>query len=143
MEKTDAERKKQEEIERKREEIRARVAIARKKQDLEYAKKEALKAQAEQKKAAATQAQAAPKGGAPKPKDDGVLRIDEGYADFKVLPKDDEKGNPNFPYNLHNACELFCRTGNVESAIRVRRVRCFVSIANYVHPLPYAHLLSS
>ena len=121
-------------LEKKRAEIRARVAEARKQQDLEIAKKQAFKQAAERKAAAAkakndNAATKAPTAPAPaesvtahaeKPNGDGaVLRIDEGYADFKVLPKDDERGNPNFPHNLHNACELFCRTGNVRCAINV------------------------
>jgi hypothetical protein len=51
---------------------------------------------------------------------DGVLRISESFASIKVLPKVDERGHPNFPRNLHNACELFCATGNVGSAIKVQ-----------------------
>ena len=132
-----------EEIERKKAEIRARVAEARKKQDLEIAKREAEAAQAKAKhlndnqqagdagggnargsgggaSAKAPQKQTPKTANTSPSNSDGVLRIDEGYADFKVLPKPDEKGNPNFPYNLHNACELFCRTGNVVRAVEVR-----------------------
>ena len=111
-------KKKQEEIRRKKEEIRKRVAIARKQQDLEIAKKQAEQAQKQQN--SATDKKEKEKSTPSSSSDDqGVLRIDEGYAHFKILPHDDERGNPNFPYNLHNACELFCRTGNVQCAIQV------------------------
>ena len=69
---------------------------------------------------AAAAVAAAAAGGGGGDEHDGVLRIDAGYAHFKILPQDDERGNPNFPYNLHNACELFCRTGNVGSAVKAR-----------------------
>lgn len=109
-------KKKQEEIRRKKEEIRKRVAIARKQQDLEIARKQAEQAQKQQSSATEKKEKASPSASS---SDDGVLRIDEGYAHFKILPHDDERGNPNFPYNLHNACELFCRTGNVQCAVQV------------------------
>lgn len=50
-----------------------------------------------------------------------VLEIDRKYAAFKVEPKKDEVGDPNFPPHLHAAFELFCMTRNFALAKRLKQ----------------------
>ena len=41
---------------------------------------------------------------------DGVLKFDKRFASIKIEPKEDERDDPNFPRNLHNAAELLIAT---------------------------------
>ena len=52
-----------------------------------------------------------------------LLTIDTKLSSIAVVPKADEKGDANFPRNLHNAAELFLRVGHVGSA-RKLNVAC-------------------
>ena len=48
------------------------------------------------------------------------LKISPQYANIAVVPKEGEKGDKNFPHNLHNAAELFLRVGIVDNAEKLK-----------------------
>ena len=52
---------------------------------------------------------------------DGATSVEVGkeFAALKVVPKDDEKGDKNFPPHLHAAVELFCFVKRPECAKRL------------------------
>eukprot|EP00941_MAST-03F_sp_MAST-3F-sp1_P001475 g1475.t1 len=54
-------------------------------------------------------------------KRDQPQRIDARYGSFKVEPKPEERGDRNFPPNLHAACQLFCMTRNVPLALQCKK----------------------
>ena len=47
-----------------------------------------------------------------------ALEVRRSFANIKVEPKAGEAAEPNFPRNIHNACELFVRCGLVANAKR-------------------------
>ena len=47
-----------------------------------------------------------------------AVEVQRSFANIKVEPKAGEAAEPNFPRNIHNACELFVRCGLVANAKR-------------------------
>mmetsp|Transcript_432 Transcript_432/g.830 ORF Transcript_432/g.830 Transcript_432/m.830 type:complete len:214 (-) Transcript_432:106-747(-) len=51
-----------------------------------------------------------------------ILEISPLFANLKVLPKPDERGDRNFPPHLHAACELFGMLGRVDCIKRCKKI---------------------